>query len=162
MRFTPRSLPALFLLIGAIAACTGTQTATEAGSPAVARAETVAPTSVNLPLLVGRSIDQVRRTLGPPRETKAQAIGLEPTDEQMKATKGQDWINTFEKNGTTVVVTFDARTRKVNDLVVLGSDEDELMGRASLSLTDAAYTVQPIANPKNDRELIGLRVVGKN
>lgn len=160
MRFVSRLLSILLLPLAA-AACTGAQTAAETGSPAVSRAATVAATSVNLPLLVGRSIDQVRRTLGPPRETKAQAIGLEPTAEQMRTTKGQDWINTFEKNGTTVVATFDARTRQVNNLVVLGDDEDELLGRASLSLTDTAYTVQPIANPKNNRELIGLRVVKK-
>lgn len=161
MRFSFLSLSAV-LLLSSLAACTGSQTASEADTPATGRAEAVAPGGLNLPLLVGRNIDQVRRNLGAPRETKDQKIGLEPTAEQMKATKGEDWVNTFEKNGTTIVATYNARTRKVNNLVVLGSDEDELMRRANLSLTDASYTVQPIADPKNPGSTVGLRVTKNN
>ncbi|WBA43637.1 hypothetical protein [Hymenobacter canadensis] len=161
MRFASRSLPVL-LLLGSLAACTGTQSASETGTPVTGRAEAVPANSLNMPLLVGRNIDQLRRSLGTPRETKDQKIGLEPTAEQMKSTKGQDWINTFEKDGTTIVATFNARTRKVNDIVVLGSDEDELMRRANLSLTDPAYTVQPVTDPRNPGSTIGVRVVKKN
>ncbi|RIY10463.1 hypothetical protein D0T11_09680 [Hymenobacter rubripertinctus] len=117
--------------------------------------------TVDLPDLMGRNIDQVRRKLGAPRESKEQAIGLEPTAEQMQSTKGQDWINTFEQNGLTIVATFNARSRKVRDLVVVGSDEDEILRRANLSLTAPNYMVLPVANPSNNREIIGMRVVDR-
>jgi hypothetical protein len=161
MRFASRSLPVL-LLLGSLAACTGTQSASEAGAPVTGRTEVAPANNLNMPSLVGRNIDQLRRSLGAPRETKTQKIGLEPTAEQMKSTKGQDWINTFEKGGTTIVATFNARTRKVTDLVVLGSDEDELMRRTNLSLSDPAYTVQPVKDPRNSRNTIGVRVMKKN
>ncbi|MBC6698323.1 hypothetical protein [Hymenobacter sp. BT190] len=161
MRFLSRSLPVL-LLLGGMAACTGVQQASEGGAPTTGRAEAVPANSLNLPLLVGRNIDQLRRSLGTPRETKTDKIGLEPTAEQMKSTKGQDWINTFEKDGATIVATFNARTRKVNDIVVLGSDEDEVMRRANLSITDPAYSVQPVADPRNPGNTIGVRVTKKD
>jgi hypothetical protein len=114
-----------------------------------------------MPALVGRNIDQVRRALGPPVETKDEPIGIEPTAEQMKATKGEDWINTFEKNGSTVVVTFNAKTRRVLDMVLIGSNEDELMRRGNLSLTAQNYLVLPVTDPKNADKVSGLRVVSR-
>ena len=146
----------------AAAACTRTQTTVETSSPATGRAENVrSAQALDVPAVVGRNIDQVRRAWGAPRETREQKIGLEPTAEQLKATRGEDWINTFEKDGTTIVVTFNARTRKVRDLVLMGSDEDELLRRGNLSLTAPEYQVLPVANPQNDREQIGVRVVAR-
>lgn len=151
----------LATLLGA-AACTGSQTIAETDGPGISRATVAAPTvSLDLSAVIGRNIDQVRRTLGMPREAKAKTMGIEPTPEQMKATKGEDWINTFEKNGTTVVATFNARTRQVRDLVVVGDDEDELLGRTNLSLTSPNYMIVPVANPKNARAMIGLRVMAR-
>ncbi|GAA3924860.1 hypothetical protein [Hymenobacter algoricola] len=155
-----RYLPFVLLLSG-IAACTGTQTASEKSSPDVGSVTSARPNALDMPALVGRNIDQLRRALGPPSETREEAIGLEPTPEQMKATKGEDWINTFEKNGSTVVVTFNAKTRKVLDMVLIGSNEDELMRRGNLSLTAPNYLVLPVTDPKNAKKVAGLRVVSR-
>jgi hypothetical protein len=147
------------LLVSGLAACSGSQSVSESTTPAAGSAAAARTAAVDVPELVGRNIDQVRRTLGPPRETKSQQIGLEPTAEQMKSTRGEDWINTFERNGTTIIVTFNARTRKVRDLVVVGSDEDELLRNANLSLTAPSYMVLPVADPKDSRSIIGMRVL---
>ena len=155
-----RLLPVVLLLSG-LGACTGSQSVSESSNPATGSTEASRTAAVDMPSLVGRNIDQVRRTLGAPRETKEQSIGLEPTAEQMKSTKGEDWINTFERNGTTIVATFNARTRKVRDFVVVGADEDELLRNANLSLTAPDYMVLPVANPQNNREIIGMRVVAR-
>ncbi|MDU0372403.1 hypothetical protein ACFPAF_18525 [Hymenobacter endophyticus] len=155
-----RYLP-VFILSAGLAACSGSQSVSESGMPATGSSEAARTAAVDVPVLVGRNIDQVRRALGPPQETKEQKIGLEPTAEQMKATRGEDWINTFERKGVTVVATFNARTRKVRDLVVVGSDEDELLRNANLSLTAPGYMVLPVANPSNNREIIGMRVVAR-
>lgn len=151
-------LPAVVLLLGSLASCTSSQTAAEMSAPMSAASNS----SFSLAPLVGRNIDQVRRSLGTPRETKDQKIGLEPNAEQLSLTKGEDWVNTFDRNGTTIVATFNARTRKVRDLVVIGSDEDELLRRTNLSLTASDYSVQPIVNPKDATQTIGLRVTNRN
>ncbi|MCA8831038.1 hypothetical protein [Hymenobacter pini] len=149
------------LLLSGLAACSGSQSVSESSVPATGSAAAARTAAIDLPELVGRNIDQVRRTLGPPRETKTQKFGLEPTAEQMKSTRGEDWINTFERNGTTIVATFNARTRKVRDLMVIGTDEDELLRNANLSLTAPNYMVLPVADPQNDRAIVGMRVVAR-
>ena len=151
---------ALALLAALTTACSGSQMAGERSGPSTSTAESSSAV-MDVPALVGRNIDQLRRTLGTPKETREQAIGLEPTPAQMKATKGQDWINTFEHNGTTMVVTFDASNRKVRDIVLIGSDEDTLLRDANLSLTSSDYLVLPVMSPGNSAELIGMRVVAR-
>ncbi|MCC2546710.1 hypothetical protein LJY25_09675 [Hymenobacter sp. BT175] len=153
--------PFPFLLLLGLAACTGTQNASENRDPMAQQPTVINPSPIDMPALVGRNIDQLRRSLGAPLETKDEAIGLEPTAEQMKTTKGEDWINTFEKNGSTLVVTFNARTRKVLDVVLVGSDEDELMRRGNLSLTAPNYIVLPVSDPKNTQKLVGVRIVSR-
>jgi hypothetical protein len=153
---------ALALLAALAPACSGSQMAGERSSPNTGTPETGRTAAiVDMPALVGRNIDQLRRTLGAPKETRAQAIGLEPTAAQMKATRGRDWINTFERNGTTILVTFDAGTRKVRDLVLVGNDGDALLRDANLSLTSTEYLVLPVMSPGNSTELIGMRVVAR-
>lgn len=151
----------IVLALSGMAACTGTQTTAEKSAPGLTGATTTRPNTLDMPALVGRNIDQIRRAMGPPSETKEQAIGIEPTAEQMRATKGEDWINTFEKNGSTIVVTFNARTRKVLDMVLIGSNEDELMRRGNLSLTAPNYLVLPVTDPRNAEQVSGLRVVSR-
>ncbi|MBT9393760.1 hypothetical protein KLP40_11355 [Hymenobacter sp. NST-14] len=152
---------AAILLLAGTAACSGSQSASERSSPTAGSVEAARTAAVDLPALMGRNIDQVRRKLGPPKEGRDQSIGLEPTAEQMQATKGQDWINTFDQSGLTIVTTFNARTRKVRDMVVVGNDEDEILRRANLSLTAPNYMVLPVADPSNSRAIIGMRVVDR-
>lgn len=147
-------------LLSASVACTRNSANTERADPdAPGAVPTAAP--LNISTLVGRNIDQLRRQLGPPQETKDQPIGLEPTAEQMRATKGQDWVNTFDKNGQTIVVTFNARTRQVRDMVLLGTDEAALTRRAGLDLVSDQYMVVPVMNPNSPSTLMGVRVVAR-
>lgn len=151
----------LALLVAGLAACSGAQNAAETSNPATGRTESTRAVTIDVPVLVSRNIDQLRRSLGPPNEAKDQKIGQDPTAEQMKATKGEDWVNTFERNGTTIVATFNARTRKVRDLVLIGNDEDQLLRTGNLSLTATDYLVLPVANPQNASQIVGLRVVAR-
>ncbi|GAB3238090.1 hypothetical protein GCM10027346_30340 [Hymenobacter seoulensis] len=160
MPMRPLRYVAFVLLLAGTAACSGTQSASET-TGIDAAAPKPRPVEVDVPALVGRNIDQVRRTLGTPLETRNQKVGLEPTPEQMKGTKGEGWINTFERNGTTLIATFNARTRKVRDLVVMGNNEEELLQKANLSLTATTYILLPVADPQNSRQIMGMRVVAK-
>lgn len=150
----------LLLLLG-LAACSGSQTVSEVKTLTAGTGAAAPAVVVDVPTLMGRNIDQVRRVLGPPREHQDQKVGPEPTPEQLKATHGEGWINTFERNGTTLVVTFNARTRKVRDLVLIGTDEDEILQKGNLSLTATEYIVLPVVNPQNNREIVGMRVVDR-
>jgi hypothetical protein len=146
-------------LLGGAAACTRNTANVEGAAPGTARPGRASARRLNAPALVGRSIDQVRRQLGAPRETAAQAFGLEPTAQQLRDTKGEGWINTFEKDGTTIVVTFNARSREVRDLVLLGTNEEELTRRAGLQLVDDNYLVLPVTDPAAPSKIMGVRVV---
>ncbi len=149
------------MLLAGLGACTGTQTKTENNNPNSTRTESTRAATLDVPLLIGHTIDQVRRSLGPPKETKDQEIGIEPTSEQMQKTNGEDWVNTFERNGLTIVVTFNARTRKVRDLVLIGSDEDQLLRAGNLSLTDPDYIILPVAHPESSQAILGVRIVAR-
>ncbi|UOQ52462.1 hypothetical protein [Hymenobacter cellulosivorans] len=155
-----RYLPFVLLLSG-VAACTGSQNASENSAPRTEQGTAANPSQLDMPSLVGKNIDQVRRALGKPQESKDEAIGMEPNAEQMKSTKGADWINTFEKNGSTIVVTFNAKSRKVLDMVLIGSDEDELMRRGNLVMTAPEYIVLPVPDPKRPQAISGVRMVSR-
>jgi hypothetical protein len=149
---------ALVLTFIGIAACTGRSTVSEK------RVSTVEPppaehASFDVTALLGRTIDQVRRKLGSPRETITQDLGPEPTPAQKRTAASENWTNTFEKNGTTLIVNFSARTRKVHDIIVVGDDEEELMRRSKLTLTALNYIVLPVLNPQNTSRVLGLRVI---
>ncbi|MCC3159586.1 hypothetical protein LJ737_20260 [Hymenobacter sp. 15J16-1T3B] len=149
-------LLALLALLCGGAACTRNAPLENAVPDRTTRA---AARSLNVAALVGRNIDQVRQRLGPPRETRQQAAGPEPTPEQLRSTRGEGWINTFEKDGVTLVVTFNARTREVNDLVLVGTNEDELLRRANLDFVNDDYLVLPVTNPAEPSKIMGVRVV---
>jgi hypothetical protein len=160
MSLTRFCLLGLLLLLCGGAACTRSTPHAENAVPGTLRTARK-NRALNVAELVGRDIDYVRRQLGPPRETRQQAIGLEPTAAQMRATKGEDWINTFEQQGTTIVITFNARTRQVRDLVLLGSNEDELLRRTGLEYVADKYLVLPVTNPTEPSKIMGVRVVAR-
>jgi hypothetical protein len=112
--------------------------------------------ALNVPALVGLNIDEVRRQLGQPQEGHHQAMGAEP---QNADPQGEDWVNTFERQGITVVVTFNTRTRKVRDLVLPGSKEEELMRRGNLSFVSEDYLVLPVIDKAEPSLLQGVRVI---
>lgn len=124
--------------------------------PARRSADTVV--TVDVPALVGLNIDQVRRQLGQPQESQNKAIGAEPHAEEA-APQGEDWVNTFERKGTTVVVTFNTRTRKVRDLVLPGSDEAEVMRRGNLTFVSDHYLVLPVVDAAEPSAIKGVRVI---
>ncbi|KAA9327111.1 hypothetical protein F0P96_17890 [Hymenobacter busanensis] len=157
----PSLLLLLVALVCASASCTRSTPSSEKASPGSEGGRSSEAVKVNMPSLVGRNIDQIRKVLGPPVESTQSSVGMEPTAAQMQSTKGEGWINTFEYSGSTVVATFNARTRKVRDLVLIGSNEEELMRRGNLSLVSPDYVVLPVNNPTDPAKITGIRVVAR-
>ncbi|GGF23878.1 hypothetical protein GCM10011383_39420 [Hymenobacter cavernae] len=112
--------------------------------------------------MLGCTIDQVRQKLGSPLETAEQDLGPEPTEAQKHTPAGENWNNTFKNKGTTFIVSFNANTRKVHDIIVLGDDEDELMQRSNLTLTALNYIVVPVLNPENTNKVLGVRMIPRS
>ncbi|AYA35889.1 hypothetical protein D3Y59_01780 [Hymenobacter oligotrophus] len=149
------------MFVCAGAACTRTTPAIETDAAPAARAKSRAAPALNVPALVGRTIDEVREVLGNPREAHAQPLGAEPTAAQWNTGQAREWTNTFDYQDATIVATFDARTRKVRDLVLLGGNEDELMRRGNLDLVSDTYLVLPVPSPVEPSKITGIRVLAR-
>jgi hypothetical protein len=57
------------------------------------------------------------------------------------------------------VASYNARSRQVRDLLLLGHHEDSLMGRAHLRPNAATYLVMPVFRDNRSFRLLGLRVI---
>jgi hypothetical protein len=114
----------------------------------------VAPTA-DVPALLGVSIDGLHQRLG-----KAQ-----PLPDALAASMPEarlalpDSVTTFRTGGLTVVASYNARSREVRDLLLLGHHEDSLMGRAHLQANAPNYLVMPVFYNGDTYRLLGLRVI---
>jgi hypothetical protein len=147
------------LTLGFLAACSRSQTPSETEAPQQSQSKTAQTASIDLPELVKHNIDYLRRQLGPPQEAADEVIGADPTAAQLRATKGEGWINTFRRQGSTLIVTFNARTRKVSDIVLMGTNEEDLMRLGNLSTTAPNYIVLSIPEPGQLNKVRGVRIV---
>ncbi|MBC6605297.1 hypothetical protein H8B13_00550 [Hymenobacter sp. BT188] len=149
------------VLVLSAGACTRSQSPSEKTPPTAVAPPVTVPVAVDLPSLVGYSIEEVRQHLGAPRETQVEPPAAQPKLRKTRSLRIKDegWINTFEKSGVTLIVTFNARTRKVRDIVMTGNNEEELMQRGNLILTAPSYIVLPVFAPEAATELLGVRVI---
>ena len=112
----------------------------------------VAPTT-NVPALLGKSIDGLRQQLGARQPLPA---GLTTID---TSTSSPDSLAAFHTGGLTLIASYDARSREVRDLLLLGNHEDSLMGRAGLRTNATNYLIMPVFYGRNSHRLMGLRII---
>jgi hypothetical protein len=114
--------------------------------------------SVDVPSLLSLSIDEVGRRVGPMLRVPdgfidptlaPKVLGHEPLDSSAL----------FRRRGVAIVAAYDYQTRKLSDLLLLGTNESELMRRARLRLGAPHYLVLPVFQERHPTELMGLRVV---
>ncbi|MGI4762680.1 MAG: hypothetical protein ACRYF0_18360 [Janthinobacterium lividum] len=139
---------------GWLAGCSGAHEPTQVVGATTHAA--VAPTA-NVPALLGSSIDGLRSRLGTAHPLPAGY--LDPLSAGIAST---DSLLSFRTGGLQLVATYNAQTRQVRDLLVLGQQEDSLMGRASLRSSAREYLVLPVFRPDNPQRLLGLRVLATN
>lgn len=149
-------LPLLLLAAAAQLACSRARQRKDSAA-AYARtlvlpARAAATPAVNVAAVVGLSIDEVCRQLGPARVLPA---GLQDPARR----SGNDSALAFQPRGLTVVVSYDASTRRVLDLLVLGNDEDALMSRTGLLARAPGYLLLPVFAVNRSTQLVGLRIV---
>ena len=130
----------------------------EPGYPAVARPVVRPPARmvVALPALLGLTVEELARHLGPPQPVPTP---LQALLSQMPSTAPADSLRFFRFRTLNLLVNFDAGTRRLNDLLLIGSNEGLLMQRTGL-LDDAAnYLLLPVFHNHRPTKLLGLRVV---
>jgi hypothetical protein len=150
-------LPAWWWLLAGsgLAACSGAHEQAQV----VATATRVSAATTNVPALLGLSIDELRQRLGaaqlPPATLTDPNGALIGQREQAM----QDSVVTFQTGGLTLAASYDARTRQVHDLLLLGRHEDSLMAKAALRSNAHNYLVMPVFRVNEPNSLLGLRVV---
>lgn len=130
----------------------------EHGSPAVARPAGSRPgrAVVAMPTLLGLSVDDLARYLGPPQPMPG---ALQALLSQMPSPAPTDSLLFFRYRHLDVLVSYDAHTRRFNDLLLLGSSEELLMQRAGLSADAVNYLLLPVFHAHRPLQQLGLRVV---
>ncbi len=136
-----------------LAACSRTHEPRHVAANDIVRTQ-VAPTA-DVPALLGVSIDGLHQRLGQARPLPA-ALAASMPESRLAL---PDSVTTFRTGGLTVVASYNARSREVRDLLLLGHHEDSLMGRARLQANAPNYLVMPVFYNGDAYRLLGLRVI---
>lgn len=114
----------------------------------------------DVPSLIGMDVDGVKTVLGTPTDD------TEPTAEQMVDTT--EWWKEFERDGQTLLVTYDPRTRAIVDFFISTNDPSgatrdtqSLLSTGNLSESDSRYSVE-FVRALNDRSVYtGVKIVSR-
>lgn len=141
---------------GWLGACSGAHEPTQTTS--VATHADVAPTA-NVPALLGLSIDDLHSRLGTRQPLPTRPGTTDAVPEVASRLTNPDSLASFRAGGLTLIANYNARTRQVHELLVLGHHEDSLMARAALRSSASQYLVMPVFASGRPNYLLGLRVV---
>ena len=142
------------LLVVFVASVKGKQEAnTKHGRAQVAQPKPLSRIIFDIPSLVGKSIDEIRKTLGKPKDQE-----IEPTGLQMKMGVNE-WDNLFTNDGKELLVTFNPRTRRVIDFFLEGQDKTILMQRGNLVEGTRAYRIEPVHEIREPSKISGIKII---
>ncbi len=152
---------AVFFSVGAVGlglmgACSGAHEARHDSSTAAAPLNDTP--RLDAPGLLALSIDEVGHRLGAPRPVPP-ALRDPTLLPQAPQNEPLDSTALFHYRGLSVVVSYNYATRRVNDLLLVGDNEDALMSQGHLRLGAADYLVLPIFQKSHPTALLGLRVL---
>lgn len=110
----------------------------------------------NVPSLLGKDVDQIKKELGTPSDD------TEPTELQLKnMSQDSEWWKTFKKDGVELLVTYNPRTRKVVDFFIsdLGDqDKARIMAAGGLKNDDPACQLEFVKALKDPSTYTGLKI----
>ena len=121
------------------------------------RKETSKKIAFDVPTLIDKNVDEIKTILG-----KATS-DTEPTKVQLDA-EITEWDKTFEKDGYELLVTYDAKTRKVVDLFISNNDAakkndyDDLLQATNLVDEPSSLNIEKVNPISNPDELNGIKV----
>ncbi|GAC1367681.1 MAG: hypothetical protein NVS3B25_13590 [Hymenobacter sp.] len=145
------------MLVGWLGACSGSHEPSHDRAIPTPETPRNAP-ELDVPSLLGLSIDALSQRVGPRQPLPAGFA--DPTLVQMVARHEKiDSTALFRSGSLALVVSYDYRTRRVSDVLLLGNNEEDLMGRAHLQVGSARYLVLPVFQERHPTKLLGLRVL---
>lgn len=147
-------------LLAGVAACSGAHEPAGDRARAPGPPATVAPVlpTLNVPGLLRLTIEEMDGRIGP--RLPVGAGFADPVAAPLaQRNEAPDSTALFRYQGLAIVASYDHRTRRVNDLLLLGTNEDELMRRAQLRPGARRYLVLPVFQARRPTELFGLRVL---
>jgi hypothetical protein len=126
-----------------------------ADRPVERPASTIQKSPFNVSELCGLNIDGVRRKLGSPANAQN-----EPT-ELNRSVGIEEWDNTFEQDGVELLVTFNARTRSIEDFFIGGEDVNQIMNFWQLQSDSDRYGIE-VVNAIKGPGVTGIKVIPRN
>lgn len=114
--------------------------------------------SLDVPKLLFLSIDQLSRRVGPLLPVPGNFADPDRPSATLRE-EDHDSTGYVSYQGLDMVVAYNYRTRRVNDLLLLGVNENELMRRGQLKLGVLSYLVLPVFEAHRTTHLLGLRVL---
>ncbi|NML64089.1 hypothetical protein HHL22_02620 [Hymenobacter sp. RP-2-7] len=136
--------------------CSGAHEPTQHGPEAGHLRPEIKPTT-NVPVLLGKSIEELRQRLGPAQPLPSIFTDLALYDNL--APQPTDSVMVFRTGGLLLMASYNIHSRHVNDLLLFGRHEDSLMHRATLRADAPSYLIVPLFHPKRPGTLLGLRVI---
>lgn len=119
-------------------------------------------TVFDVPSLIGKNIDEVRKILGKPTDKE-----IDPSKAQLKMDL-DSWDNNFEKDGYSLLVTYNPQNRKVIDFFIstkdpsgITSDYSDLLKVCNITNDNTKYTVEPVPTIKDDTKYTGIKITAK-
>lgn len=92
----------------------------------------------DIPTLVGKNIDEVRKMLGQPSDA-------DPEPNQQQIDLGTDeWYNSYKKDGVELTVTFNPKTRKITDFFLSGDNRAKLILQGNLKENQSTYRIEEV------------------
>ncbi|HEX8507675.1 MAG TPA: hypothetical protein VF630_20095 [Hymenobacter sp.] len=146
-------------------ACSGThESSYDRAAPP--RATVISPPSqrvpqVDVPALLGLSIDDINKRMGPRLPLPPGFFDPALLGELKRGAK-MDSTALFRSEGLAMVVSYDFASRQVSDFLLLGENENELMARARLKLGADDYLVLPVYQAQRASQLFGVRVLANS
>ena len=111
----------------------------------------------DVPSLIDKNVDEIVQILGKPEYDD------EPTELQIKSGI-VEWEKSFQKDGYELLVTYNAKTRKVIDFFVptnsstgMTDNIDELIQVSNVK-NNTSLKVEPVKTLKNPKEFTGVRI----
>lgn len=107
----------------------------------------------DIPSLVGKNVDEIISLLGQPKE------GSLPTEEQTKLSN--EWSIEFGKDGQTLLVEYNLKTKVVKDLFISGDNKVELLKIGNLKENDPNYSLEFIKQQNDSTKITGVTITEK-
>lgn len=151
-------IPSVFIAIIVIAGLIAESGEPDVASPTVATTQETAV--FDIPSLIDKDIDGVRAEMGTPVDKD-----LEPTAQQLQFGT-TEWYNSFERNGQSLLVTFNPKTRTIIDFFISTNDssgatrnKEALLSIGNLNEGNSNYQVEFVSALNNRTSYTGVKII---